>query len=75
MNFIIDLPPVIYRNKVYNIIFIIVNRYLKIIYYIIYIEEINTSKLKERLIKKIFLKFKFFRSIISNRELIFILKY
>ncbi len=51
------------------------NRYLKIIYYIACIKEINASKLKERLIKKIFLKFEFFRSIISNRRLIFISKY
>ena len=51
------------------------NQYLKIIYYIMCIKEINTSKLKERLIKKIFLKFEFSKSIINNRELIFILKY
>ncbi len=40
-----------------------------------YIKEINTSELKKKFIKKIFLKFEFFKSIISNRELIFILKY
>ncbi len=39
------------------------------------IKEINTFKLKERLIKKIFSKFRFSRSIINNRRLIFILKY
>jgi len=45
------------------------------IYYITCIEEINASKLKEKLIKKVFLKFEFLRFIISNRRLIFILKY
>ncbi len=39
------------------------------------IKEIDASKLKERLIKKIFLKFKFFRFIINDKELMFILKY
>ncbi len=39
------------------------------------IKEINASKLKERLIKKMFLKFKFLKSIISDRRLMFILKY
>ncbi len=39
------------------------------------IKEINTFKLKKKLIKKIFSKFKFFKSIISDRELMFILKY
>jgi len=53
----------------------IINQYSKIIYYIMCIKEIDTSKLKKRLIKKIFLKFKFSRSIISDRESIFILKY
>ncbi len=75
MNFIINLLFTVRRNKVYNIILIIVDRYSKIIYYIIYIKEIDAFKLKERLIKKIFLKFEFSRSIISDKELIFILKY
>ncbi len=52
-----------------------INQYLKMIYYIACIKEINTSKLKEKLIKKIFLKFRFSRSIISDRKLIFTLKY
>jgi len=75
INFIINLPSVIYRSKTYNIILIIINRYLKIICYIVYIEEINTSELKERLIKKVFSKFEFLRFIISDRELTFILRY
>ncbi len=75
MNFIINLLSTVRRSKVYNIILIIMNRFLKIVYYIICIKEINAFKLKERLIKKIFLKFKFFKSIINNKELMFTLKY
>jgi len=75
MNFIIDLLSIVRRSKVYNTILIIVNRYLKMIYYIACIKEINASELNERLIKKIFSKFRFSRSIINDRELMFILKY
>ncbi len=75
MNFIINLSSTVRRNKVYNIILIIINQYSKIIYYITCTEEINASELKEKLIKKIFSKFRFSRSIISDKELIFILKY
>ena len=75
MNFIIDLLSTIHRNKTHDAILVIVNWYSKIVYYITCTEEINASKLEERLIKKMFLKFRFSRSIISNRELIFILKY
>jgi len=75
MNFIINLSSVIHKSKVYNIILIIVNWYLKMIYYIAYIKEIDASELKERLIKKIFSKFRFLRFIISDRRLMFILKY
>ncbi len=51
------------------------NRYSKMIYYIIYKKEIDAFKLKKRFIKKMFLKFKFSRFIISDKELMFILKY
>jgi len=75
MNFIINLLSIIRRSKAYNFILIIMNQYLKIICYITCTKEIDVSKLEERLIKKMFSKFRFLRSIISNRESTFILKY
>ena len=75
MNFITDLLPVIYRKKVYNAILIIINKYFKIIRYILYISEINASELNKQLIKEIFLKFNRLKFIISNREFTFIFKY
>ncbi len=75
MNFIINLLSIICRNKIYDFILIIINQYSKIICYIICTEEINASKFKKRLIKKIFLKFEFSKSIISNKRSTFILKY
>jgi hypothetical protein len=42
MNFIINLPPSKYRGTIYNIIFIVINRVIKIIRYIFIIIKINT---------------------------------
>jgi len=41
MNFITSLPPSKYRGTIYNIIFIIINRFIKIIKYIIIIIKID----------------------------------
>ncbi len=43
MNFITSLPPSKYRGTVYNIIFIIINRFIKIVRYILIIIKINTA--------------------------------
>jgi hypothetical protein len=41
MNFITSLPPSKYRSIVYNIIFIVINRFIKIVKYIFIIIKIN----------------------------------
>jgi hypothetical protein len=43
MNFIINLPPNKYRGTVYNVIFIVINRFIKIIKYISIIIKIDTA--------------------------------
>jgi len=43
MNFITNLPPSKYKNIVYNIIFIVINRFIKIIKYIFIIIKIDTA--------------------------------
>jgi len=43
MNFITSLPPSKYKGTVYNTIFIIVNRFTKIIRYIFIIIKIDTA--------------------------------
>jgi len=43
MNFIINLPPSKYKDTIYNIIFIVINRFIKIIKYIFIIIKINTA--------------------------------
>jgi hypothetical protein len=42
MNFITSLLPNKYRNTIYNIIFIIIDRFIKIIRYIFIIIKIDT---------------------------------
>ena len=75
MNFITGLLSSKYRKKAYNAIFIIVDQFFKIIYYILYTKKINASELTDKLIKVVFLKKRTLRFIISNRESTFILKY
>jgi len=43
MNFIINLPFNKYKGTVYNVIFIIINRFIKIIKYIFMIIKIDTA--------------------------------
>ena len=47
LDFIIRLPPFKFKNKVYDFIFIIIDYYIKIIYYILIIKEITAFKLVE----------------------------
>ncbi len=42
MNFITSLPPSKYRGTVYNVIFIVVNRFTKMARYIFIIIKIDT---------------------------------
>ena len=56
----------------YDVILIVVNRYIKITVYISIIKKINAIKLKELLIRKVFLKFDALEDIIINREFVFI---
>jgi len=42
MNFITSLPPSKYRGTIYNIIFIIINRFTKITRYIFIIIKVDT---------------------------------
>ncbi len=41
MNFITSLPPSKYKSTIYNIIFIVINRFIRIIKYIFTIIKIN----------------------------------
>ena len=56
----------LYLSIIYNIILVIVNRFLKIVQYISIINTINTINIKILIIDYIILKFKILKLIISN---------
>ena len=57
MNFITGLPLLVRKKKVYNAIFIIIDRFSKIVKYIPYIGEIDVPELTERIIEHVFFLF------------------
>jgi len=56
---------------VYNLIFVIIDRYTKIINYIFVIIKIDVAKLAKMFFDKIVLRFKTLINIVSDKEFIF----
>ena len=75
MDFIIGLPPSRQGNKVYNIIYIIVNYYTKIALYLPTVKTITITKLADLFLNKIVYYFRTFRGIIFNYSSIFTNKF
>jgi hypothetical protein len=59
------------RKVVYNLIFVIVNRYTKMIKYISIIIKIDVAKLAKMFFDKIVLRFETLTSIVSDKKFIF----
>ena len=72
MDFIIGLPLSKFYNKVYNAILIVVNKYIKIARYILYIKKIFALKLTKHFLEYIVRYFGLPASIVLNRGLQFI---
>ena len=47
MNFIINLPPSLFRGKAYDLILIVINRYSRIIQFISYNKNMDAPELTE----------------------------
>jgi hypothetical protein len=75
MNFITDLSFSKHRNVVYDSILMIINHYIKFISYISSKKTWNAENLTNVLIDEIFIKFKKFIFIVTNREFLFIFKF
>ncbi len=75
LDFIIGLLLSRFKGKIYNLILVIINKYIKIAYYILIIKEINATKLVELFILYIVKDFKILASIILDRGLVFISKF
>ncbi len=75
LDFIIGLLLLRFRGKVYNLILVIVNRYIKIAYYILIIKEINAAELVELFLLYIIKDFGILVGIILDRGLVFTSKF
>ncbi len=72
MNFVTSLSLSKRREVVYDLIFVIINRCIKIIKYILIIIRINVAELTKVFFKEIILRFNMSVNIISNRDSVFI---
>ncbi len=71
MNFVTSLSLSKRREIVYNLIFVIINRCIKMIKYISVITRINVVKLTKVFFEKIILRFNMLANIISDRDSVF----
>ena len=71
MNFIIKLFSNKKRDVVYDSILMIINRYIKIIKYILIIKKIDVAKLTKVFFKKIVLYFDILNEIMNDKKFIF----
>ncbi len=71
MNFVTSLSSSKRREVVYNLIFVIINRCIKMIKYILIITRINVAELTKVFFKKIVLRFNMLINIISDRDFVF----
>jgi len=72
MNFITSLPLNKRYRRVYNTVLIIINKYIKILRYILITKIIDSAGLVELIFEEIILKFRVPNRIISNKGSIFI---
>ena len=75
MDFIIGLLPSKRGNKVYNAIYVIVNRYTKMALYLPIVKTITITKLIDLFLNKVVRCFRAPRGIISNYGSIFTSKF
>ena len=72
MNFVIVLLFNKYKNVVYNVILVIINRYIKIIKYLFIFIIIDAAALTEIFFIKIVYRYDISYNIVNNRDFIFI---
>ncbi len=71
MNFVTNLLLSKRHEVVYNLIFVIINRCIKMIKYILIIIRIDVAELTKVFFKKIVLRFNMLINIISDRDSVF----
>ena len=71
MNFITRLLSNKRRDVVYNSILIIIDRYIKMIKYILIIKKIDVAELTKMFFEKIILRFDMSDEIVNDRKFVF----
>jgi hypothetical protein len=72
MNFIIDLPPSLFKEKLYDSILIVINKYSRIIQFISYNKDMNAPELTEIIKNQNFKYFDLFFLYVTNKRILFI---
>ena len=75
MNFIIKLFSNKRRDVVYDLILMMIDRYIKMIKYILIIKKIDVAELTKIFFKKIILRFDMSDEIVSDRNFVFMNKF
>ena len=75
MDFITGLPPSRQGDKVYNIIYIIVNCYIKMALYLPTVKTITVTELADLFLNEIVRYFRIFKGIVSDYNSIFTNKF
>ena len=71
MNFIMKLSSNKKRGVVYDLILIIIDRYIKMIKYVSIIKKIDVAKLTKMFFKKIVLRFNMLNEIVNDKKFVF----
>ena len=71
MNFVIELSSNKRRDVVFDLILMIVDRYIKMIKYILIIKKINVAKLTKVFFEEIVLRFDMSDEIVNDRNFVF----
>ena len=72
MNFVIELSSSKKRDVVYDLILMIIDRYIKMIKYILIIKKIDVAKLTKMFFEKIVLCFDMSNEIVNDKSFMFI---
>ena len=71
MDFITGFLLSAYKDRVYNFILVVVDRYTKVAIYLLIIKTINAAGLVDLTYRYIFLRYSWPEGIVSNRGLVF----
>jgi hypothetical protein len=71
MNFIIDLSSNKRLNDVYDFVLVIINRYIKMTFYIFVTKKIIVIKLTKIIFDHVIFKYDASKNVISNKEFVF----